>query len=111
MFAADGLDVRKWAASHPIFSYPYHLHINSYKTNRKSEYEPSIKIFGVQSNPDLDFLGYKIQPLNGGCSKSIILSEIAKNFDSIGLLEVERSSTFESCKSMDSVPVAAANII
>lgn len=84
-----GFELRKWASNHSslISSLPSDFCQQEFRSFDDSTSNCcSIKILGLKWLPNLDIFRYDVEALDRGCTKRIILSELARIFDPLGFL-------------------------
>ncbi|XP_030753181.1 uncharacterized protein LOC115880184 [Sitophilus oryzae] len=83
----EGFELKKWASNNHEFL----KHIDSDLLHTKcvsfdSEPIPTLKILGLQWNPNEDNFSYVVTPSEKPCTKRNILSDIARVYDPLGFL-------------------------
>lgn len=87
LFRSAGFEFRKWASSHPaaLAGFEPQLCSDTMLSFKPSE-DQSLKVLGLRWHSQSDSFGFQVNPLKCGCTKRIILSEIARIFDPLGFL-------------------------
>nr|XP_037868121.1 uncharacterized protein LOC119628750 [Bombyx mori] len=88
---AAGFELRKWHSNSPallaaVLPSESHGERPENVLFAEMEIDKKVKVLGLQWNPKSDSFNFKVQVSSFKCTKRVILSEIAKIYDPLGLL-------------------------
>ena len=87
LLAQAGFPLRKWASSHSSVLDDIAVEARSASMlTFDSETDIFLKVLGLHWCAHSDCFSFQVRPLDRGCSKRIILSELARIFDPLGFL-------------------------
>lgn len=87
LLAKGNFTLSKWASNHPkLLEKIESSDKNEDPVSLSSKEDTTLKILGLQWNPDIDCFTYKFEPIRPVFTKRAILSNIAKIYDPLGFL-------------------------